>query len=105
MTQMMTEEDASSLSSTLKENYDAFKDYMADYVRYLQTQVRIYSYLSLVSPNSPRGVFSTLDSGSRGPGSSPGRVMMLCFRVNHYLSLLPPAPPPQFVLYKGGEGH
>lgn len=38
MTQMMTEEDASSLSSTLKENYDAFKDYMADYVRYLQTQ-------------------------------------------------------------------
>ena len=52
MTQMMTEEDASSLGSTLEESHDALKDYIADYVRHLYTRVRIYSYLMLASPCS-----------------------------------------------------
>lgn len=52
MTQMMTEEDASSLGSTLEESHDALKDYIADYVRHLYTQVRIYSYQMLASPCS-----------------------------------------------------
>ena len=52
MTQMMTEEDASSLGSTLEESHDALKDYIADYVRHLHTQVRIYSYQMLASPCS-----------------------------------------------------
>ena len=52
MTQMMTEEDASSLGSTLEDGHDALKDYIADYVRQLYTQVRIYSYQMLASPCS-----------------------------------------------------
>ena len=32
---------------------------------------------------------STLDSGSRGPGSSPGRVIVLCSWARHFTLTVP----------------
>ena len=32
---------------------------------------------------------SALDSGSRGPGSSPGRVIVLCFWAKHLTFTVP----------------
>ena len=34
-------------------------------------------------------VVSTLDSGSRGPGSSPGRVIVLCSWVTNFTLTVP----------------
>ena len=34
-------------------------------------------------------VVSTLDSGSRGPGSSPGRVILLCSWAKHFTLTVP----------------
>ena len=32
---------------------------------------------------------SALDSGSKGPGSSPGRVIVLCSRARHFTLIVP----------------
>ena len=32
---------------------------------------------------------SALDSGSNGPGSSPGRVIVLCSWARHFTSIMP----------------
>ena len=46
---------------------------------------------SLMSTGGRRGglVVSMLDSGSRGPGSSPGRVIVLCSWARHFTLTVP----------------
>ena len=38
-------------------------------------------------------VVSALDSGLRGPGSSPGRVIVLCSWARHFTLIVPLSPP------------
>ena len=46
--------------------------------------------IGYLSPGRRGGlVISMLDSGSRGPGSSPGRVIVLCFWAKHFTLTVP----------------
>ena len=49
--------------------------------------------INYINRSGRRGglVVSTLDSGSKGPGSSPGRVIVLCSCARHFTLTVPPS--------------
>lgn len=70
MTSLMTAEDAVSLGTVLEENHDTYKGYITDYIRQLNTRVRIDSFLfptplpCVLTPSPP-----PLYTGVAGPSS------------------------------------
>ena len=47
---------------------------------------------------------SALDSGLRGPGSSPGRVTVLCSWARHFTLTVPLSPPRSINGYRRNVG-